>query len=70
MTASAPITCRWCIALAVGAAYGKGLKGRPATGMVPYCDTHWDNAYETIHPYPERDWKDVTQPNGAADTLF
>jgi hypothetical protein len=62
MTLPGPIVCHWCLTLAVGTAYGKAHPSRKATGQVPYCDEHWDNAYETIRQYPERGWRGVEQP--------
>jgi hypothetical protein len=61
-----PIVCRWCPRLADSVARGKGHPSLKPTGPVPYCDTHWDDAYETVRRYPERDWRGVDQP----DTLF
>jgi hypothetical protein len=64
MTLPAPTVCRWCIALAVGVARGRAHATLKPTGPVPYCDAHWDNAYDTVRRYPDRDWQGVDQPEG------
>lgn len=67
MTIAANRPCRWCLALATGSVRASGDKARKATGEIPHCDAHWDDAYEIVRVYPIREWTTIEQ---AADTLF
>jgi hypothetical protein len=69
MTVAKMLTCRreGCIALATVTVHGSGHPTRPNTGKTPYCDAHWEEAYETVRDYPTHGWTAVEQ---SADTLF
>lgn len=53
--------CRWCLRAATGTVRASGDPRRKATGEIPHCDEHWEDAYEIVRHYPARDWRYLEQ---------